>query len=260
MQHRTLWALAPATFLMAALSLGVASAASSVVAGSTNLVAAANGGRVVAVSGQAKDDNGHPMPHWQATNAIDGLYVVGNHTPKDSYGWSSNIPPTPGNPEWIILSFGADAKPRLISRVVIDPTTDDPPYIGRWVKDLEVQVSTNEKDGPYKTIGRFMVVNRPIKQAFDFPPVECKYLRLLLLTNHGSDKCVELGEVEVYEAIVSDNQLDEMIVRLENLLQDLKRYRDAQVYQEARKSLEEATRKPEPPAETAPAPAAGNNK
>jgi hypothetical protein len=235
-------------------------AASSVVAGGTNILAAANGGRVVKVSSQAKDDNGQIMPHWMATNAIDGLYVVGNHTPKDSYGWSTQHPPTPQAPEWIIFAFSADAKPHLISRVVIDPTTDDPPYIGRGVKDIEIRVSTADPDGPYKTIGRYMVVNRPIKQAFDFPPVECKYLQLLLLSNHGSDKCVELGEVEVYEGIVGDNVLDEYIVRLENLLNDLKRYRDGVVYQQSRRSLEDVLKKPEVPAPTpapepAPAPA-----
>lgn len=230
-------------------------AATSVVAGGTDIAAAANGGRVVKVSSQAKDDNGQIMPHWMATNAIDGLYVVGNHTPKDSYGWSTQRAPSPGAPEWIILAFGPEAKTHLISRVVIDPTTDDPPYIGRWVKDIEIRVSTTDPDGPYKTIGRYMVVNRPIKQAFDFPPVECKYLQILLLSNHGSDKCVELGEIEVYEGILSDNVLDEYIVRLENLLNDLKRYRDSVVYQQARQSLDEILKKQEAPV-TALAPAA----
>ena len=232
-----------------------ACASTSVVAGMTNIAAAANGGRVVAVSGQAKDANGQILTHWQAANAIDEKYVVGNFTPADSYGWSTQTPPKPGEPHWIILAFGPDGKEptRLISRVVIDPTTDDPYYIGRWVRNIEVQVSSTEKDGPYKTVGRYMVVNKPLKQAFDFPPVECRFMRILLLDNHGSDKCVELGEVEIYEAIVGQEQLDQLIIQLENLLMNLKRYRDAQLHQTRRATLEAVTRK-DPPAEVTPAP------
>lgn len=229
-----------------------AMAAEGVVAGSTNIAAAANGGIVVRVSDQAKDENGKTMPNWMSANAIDGLYVVGNHTPPNSYGWSTDTPPSVGNPHWIIIAFEKEHKTKLISRIVIDPTTDDPPIIGRWVRNIEVQVSTTEVDGPYKTVGRYLVVNRPIKQAFDFPPVECRYLRLLLLDNHGSDRCVELGEIEVYEAIVGEDQLDQLILRLENLLMDLKRYRDTRRYQAEKRTLEGVTHRETP----APAPAA----
>jgi len=221
--------------------------ADSSVAGATNIAAAENGGQLIAASEQAKNKDGHILENWQAANAIDGLYVVGSHTPPNSYGWSTETPPTVERPHWIILAFGPKARTHLISRVVIDPTTDDPPYIGRWVRNIQIQVSTTESAGPYKTVGRYMVVNRPIKQAFDFPPVECRYLRVLLLDNHGSDKCVEVGEIEVYEAIVGQDQLDRLILRLENLLQDLKRYRDAQSYQSQKNTLEAVTAKEAPP-------------
>ncbi len=239
-----------------ALAGHVALAAEGAVAGTTNIAAAANGGWVVAVSanGQAKDAHGQILTNWQASNAIDGLYVVGSHTPPNHYGWSTETKPWPENPHFIVLAFGKPPKTHLISRVVIDPTTDDPFFIGRWVKDIEIQVSRTEKDGPYKSVGRYEVVNKPIKQAFDFPPVECTYLRVLLLSNQGSDKCVELGQIEVYEAIVGGNQLDELILRLENLLQDLKRYRDAQVYQRERDTLKAVTTKPPAPPPTPPTP------
>jgi hypothetical protein len=234
-------------------------AATDVVAGTTNIAAASAGGWVVNASSQAKDAKGQVLPNWQVANAIDELYVVGNHTPPNSYGWSTDSPPTAENPHWIILAFGKPPKTHLVSRVVIDPTTDDPFFIGRWAKDIEIQVSRTEKDGPYRSVGRFMIVNKPIKQAFDFPPVECLYMRSLITGNHGSDKCVELGEVEVYEAIVGQNQLDELILRMENLLQDLKRYRDAQIYQQEKATLKAVTEKPVPPPTTpatpAPAPA-----
>ena len=244
-----------------AIILGVAAtgalAAGGVVAGSTNIAAAANGGWVVSVSSQDRDENAELRVQWMAANAIDGLYVVGNHVPPKSYGWSTATPPSEENPHWIILAFDKEPKTHLISRVVIDPTTDDPSLIGRWVRNIEIQVSTTEKHGPYKRVAQHVVVNRPIKQAFDFPPVECRYLKLLILDNHGSDRCVELGEIEVYEAIVGEEELDQLIMRLENLLMDLKRYRDAQLYQQQKASAEKATAKPDPPPDTATAPAGG---
>ena len=36
-----------------------------------------------------------------------------------------------------------------------------------------------------------------------------------------------MGEFEVYEAIVGDDTLDQLIQQFSNLLDDLKRYRDA---------------------------------
>jgi len=223
-------------------------ASDAIAAGGTNLAAAENGGRIVAFSGQAVDENGKVMPEWQVTNLIDGKHVLGNYTPADSYGWSSQHAPSEETPEWIVFAFAKD-QTRLLRRIVIDPATDDPPLIGRWVRDVELQVSTTTPEGPYKTVGRFLVVNKPIQQHFDFLPVEARYIRLVITSNHGSDKCVEMGEVEIYEAIVGDNVLDDLIARLENLLGELKHFRDFQLYQQEQKTLEEVTTSPPPPAE-----------
>ena len=231
--------------IAAMVSLSVALGAPKTVAGAVNLVAAENGGSVVAVSSEARDRNGQVLPQWAAKNLIDGKYVVGNFVPPDSYGWSSDAPPTSENPQWIVFAF-KDHQTRLINRIVIDPTTDDPPIIGRWVRDVELQVSTTKPDGPFKTVGRFIVVNRPIKQTFEFPPVEARYVRLVILSNHGSDKCVEMGEFEIYEAIIGGNELDQLIIRLENVLQDLKRYRDGVLYQQQREITEAVTEKTAP--------------
>jgi len=46
------------------------------------------------------------------------------------------------------------------------------------------------------------------------------------LSNHGSDRYVALGEFEVYEATHGIAVLDQLIARLEQLLADLRRYRD----------------------------------
>jgi len=228
--------------------IGPLYAADAISAGGTNLAAAEMGGRIVAFSSQAVDENGKVMPEWQVTNLIDGKHVLGNYTPADSYGWSSQHAPSEDTPEWVVFAFAQD-QTRLLRRIVIDPATDDPPFIGRWVRDVELQVSTTTPEGPFKTVGRFLVVNKSIQQHFDFLPVEARYVRLVITSNHGSDKCVEIGEVEIYEAIVGDSALDDVIVRLENLLQELKQLRDFKLYQQEQKTLEEVTTSPAPPAQ-----------
>lgn len=242
------------TLVVATMVTQVAAAQLKAVSGAVNIAAAEQGGRIVAVSSEARDRNNVVIPQWSARNLIDGKYVVGTFVPPDSYGWSSHRAPTADQPEWVVIAFKND-ETRLINRIVIDPTTDDPPYIGRWVRDIELQVSTTTPDGPYKSVGRFVVVNKPIKQTFEFPPVEARYVRLLVLSNHGSDKCVEMGELEVYEAIVAGDVLDQLIIRLENLLDDLKRYRDGVLYQQARQVEEAVTRPAQPPAQATEPPA-----
>ncbi|MEA3401732.1 MAG: hypothetical protein U9R79_10875 [Armatimonadota bacterium] len=218
------------------------------VAGTTNLVAAGNGGSIAKYSSQAVDENGQPIDKWAVTNLIDGKYVVGSHTPADSYGWRSQGVPSPDVPEWIIFEL---PQRRLISRAVVDPTTDDPEFLGRWAKNIRISVSTESVDGPYKEVGSYVVVRRGIKQTFDFTSVEARWVKLDITSNWGSDFAVELGEFEVYEAIVGDDMLDQLISRLTTLLDELKRYRDSQRYQQHQENTEAVTTKPVPPAEEA---------
>ena len=216
------------------------------VAGTTNLVAAENGGEVVAFSSQAVDEHGQPVGVWAATNLIDGKHVVGSHTPADSYGWRTQTAPSPEDPAWVIFKL---PQTRLISRVVVDPTTDDPEWLGRWARNIRVSVSTEGPDGPYKRVGSYVVVRRAIKQSFDFAPVEAEWIRLEITSNWGSDYTVGMGEFEVYEAIVGDDHLDQLITRLNTLLDELKRYRDSQRYQEIQENTEAVTATPDPPTE-----------
>ncbi len=247
-QRRTFLICLLATAL--ALSAAPLLAASSTIAGTINLVAAGNGGKIVDFSSQALDENGQAIPQWQVTNLIDGKYVTGTHTPPDSYGWRSVGVPAADAPQYIVFAFAGE-QTRLISRVVVDPTTDDPEFLGRWAKDITIMASTTTPDGPFKTVGQFLLVRRGIKQTFDFPPVEARYVKLEITGNWGSDYCVELGEFEVYEAIVANDELDQLIVRLTALLEDLKRYRDSERYQQVQKSIEAVTTKPEQPAPAA---------
>jgi hypothetical protein len=171
--------------------------------------------------------------------------------------------PKAGSPEWVIFAFAGE-QTRLISRVVFDPTTIDPPLIGRAARDFELYASATTKDGPWALIKRGQLLNKPIKQTFDFLPVEARYLRLSINSNWGSDRFVELGEVECYEAIAGNDSLDQLIVRMESLLGDLKRYRDSvklnqPIYPELRPTPATTTPSiaPGPTAPTTTAPGAG---
>jgi len=206
-----------------------ASAAEEFAVGATNVALAANGGHIVEFSSQVLDENGKPITQWQINNVIDGKRIRGSDRPRDSYGWSSAAAPTPAKPQWFILAF-KDERTRLVTRVRFDPVTDDPLEIGRWARDFEIHVSSTTRDGPWAMVQNGRLLNKPITQTFDFPPVECRYMKIMFTSNWFSDQFVELGEIEVYEALATGDTLDQLILRLENLLQDLKRYRDSVRY------------------------------
>jgi hypothetical protein len=208
-------------------ALSATIAADEFVVGSTNIAAAANGGHIVSHSSQVKDENGQPIKQWAIDNLIDGKHVRGSDRPRDSYGWSSANAPSDASPEWFIIAFN-DERTRLVTRVSFDPVTEDPPLLGRWARDFKIYVSNTTPDGPWAMVKSGRLLNKPIKQSFDFPPVECRYLKVVITSNWMSDQYVELGEVEVYEAIATGDTLDQLIIRLESLLNDLKRYRDSQ--------------------------------
>lgn len=199
------------------------------VVGATNIAAAANGGHIVAHSSQVLNENGNPIKQWAIDNLIDGKHVRGTDRPRDSYGWSAANAPSPESPEWFILAF-KEERTRLVTRVTLDPATEDPALLGRWAKDFKIYVSNTTTDGPWAMVKSGRLLNKPIKQSFDFPPVECRYMKIEITSNWMSDQYVELGEVEVYEAVATGDTLDQLIHRLESLLQDLKRYRDSQKY------------------------------
>ncbi|MFP3904966.1 MAG: discoidin domain-containing protein [Armatimonadota bacterium] len=207
----------------------VSLAADEFVVGATNIAAAANGGHIVAYSSQIVDENGDPVKQWEIGNLIDGKHVRGSDRPRDSYGWSSARAPSDSKPEWFILAF-KEERTRLVSQVVFDPVTEDPAILGRWAKGFEIYVSNTTPDGPWAMVKSGHLLNEPIKQSFKFPPVECRYMKIVITSNWMSDQFVELGEVEVYEAIATGDTLDQLIIRLESLLEDLKRYRDSNKY------------------------------
>jgi hypothetical protein len=191
--------------------------------GAVNIVAAENGGRVVAASDEAHE-RGRVKREWRKENLIDGKRVEGDIVPAFSYGWATTRPPSPREPAWAVFAFAQD-RPRLIGAVQLDPRTHDPQIIGRWVRNFAIEVSLTSEDGPWQRVETFELINVPRPQTFSFSaPVRAKYVRLVIASNHGSDSRVSLGEFEVFEALVGDDELTKVIGGLEEQLERLKRY------------------------------------
>lgn len=212
----------------ALLTIGAARISTAeVVCGAINIVAAENGGRVVAASSEVRE-RGQVSRRWRKENLIDGKHVEGPIVPADSYGWATETPPSPRQPHWVVFAFSQD-KPRLIGAVRLDPRTYDPQIIGRWVRNFRIEVSLTTPEGPWESVGSFELINQPVPQTFTFEtPVLAKYVRLVITSNQmsnvrGSTR-VSLGEFEVYEALVGDDELVQIISGLERLAARLRRY------------------------------------
>jgi hypothetical protein len=202
-------------------------AADDVVLGAVDIVAAENGGRVLAASSEAHE-RGRILREWRKENLIDGKHVEGPIVPADSYGWATETPPTPRSPHWVVFAFAQD-KPHLIGAVRLDPRTNDPEVIGRWVRSFRIEVSVTTPDGPWESVGSFEVIDQPIPQTFRFAaPVLAKYVKLVITSNQmgnapGSSR-VSLGEFEVFEALVGDDELTRIVTTLEDQLGRLRRF------------------------------------
>lgn len=191
--------------------------------GAVSIAAAERGGRIVEVSSEAKH-RGRVIPEWRKEHLIDGLRVEGGIIPAASYGWASDREPSVRDPEWAIIAFAGDRQ-RLVGAIRLDPRTNDPPFIGRWVKNFTLQFSTTTPEGPWMRVDSFELINEPIAQTFALQaPVRAKYLRLLITSNQGSNQSVSLGEIEVFEALMPDNELHEIIAGFESQLRRLKRF------------------------------------
>jgi hypothetical protein len=189
-----------------------------VLSGTVNLVAAKNGGTIVKFTSQLDDEN------WSVRNLIDGTVWDGREPQTGTNGWASKDAKFP---QEIIFSF-RNREVKLINKVVLDPTIPDPTFIGRAARDFEIWVTTDTD--PDKANWKLVLIgtlrNEKRRQEFYFLPTEARFVKLRILSNHGSDRYVALGEFEVYEATHGIAVLDQLIARLEQLLADLRRYRD----------------------------------
>lgn len=192
-----------------------------------NIAAARNGGHIVDVTSTFGND-----PNYSADHLIDGTnYSLADG--KGSAGWASEGF-VPGR-QWVTIGF-KDDRTRLVSKIVINPTSDLSTL--RWVSRVDVQVTTGSpKDGPWNSIAVINVRPDAANQDFEVKPSEAKYVRFVFTANGpgnvsplgdpsiSSDRSVALGEIEIYEPIAAANDLTPLISRFRQILIDLKTLR-----------------------------------
>lgn len=190
-----------------------------------NIAAASNGGRIVDVTSTFNNDK-----TYSASNLIDGKnYSLVDG--KGSAGWASEgFAPSR---QWVTIGF-RDDRTRLVSKIVINPTSGQSSL--RWAARADVQVTTGSPtEGPWRTVDTINIRPDAANQDFEIRAAEAKYVRFVFTANGpgnpltnadpnvSSDRAVSLGEIEVYEPNVSSGDLDAIVGRFNNVLNDLKR-------------------------------------
>jgi len=216
--------LAPATIQLAQL---LTEGEGRVPVGKTNIALAKNGGKIMAYSSIFDND-----PVYGPDKLLDGDNFV-QGTGKGSAGWSSQGF-VPGR-EYVTLGFAQD-RTHLVGKLVLNPVSNQSDL--RWARRVLVQATTGSfKDGPWKEVAALNLKDEGVNQEFLIRPVEAKYLRFIFNANGpgitlpnadpnvNSDRSVSLGEIEVYEATTSNDQLGALISRFSGVLTDLKTLR-----------------------------------
>jgi len=151
----------------------------------TNLLSTENGGQVVLCSNQ------YNQTSWGPDNLIDGELGT-NH------GYASRNT----EPAEIVFSL---PKVETIAQFCFNPYTTESPTT--WAKLVRVEVSTQSPKKGFEPVGEFTLHNRQRKQnqpllaeqCFDISPIQTRYIRLHLLSNHGGGY-IEMGEFMAYAA------------------------------------------------------------
>jgi Mg-chelatase subunit ChlD len=152
--------------------------------GGLNIAMLALGGTVV--SAAPFDDD----PNYGPFRLIDG-YGAGTGAWADE--GSADVP-------YVTIGFrnGAEAKIAGLAFVAngghSNFTADE-----RWTRMLDVWVSATDPDTGYVWLGRYALDQSDATQIVSFPPVNARYVRVLLLDTFG-DAGPVLGEIEVLEA------------------------------------------------------------
>ncbi len=195
--------------------------------GKNNLALAKNGGKIMAYSSIFDND-----AQFGPDKLIDGDNFSMT-SGKGSFGWSSEGF-TPGQ-QYVTIGFAQD-RTRLIGKIVMNPVSNQSDL--RWARRVQVQATTGSfKDGPWKEVAALGLKGEAVNQEFLIRPVEAKYLRFIFAANGpgivlpnadpnvNSDRAVSLGEIEVYEATTSNDQLGPLISRFSSVLSDMKALR-----------------------------------
>ncbi|MDD2486724.1 MAG: discoidin domain-containing protein [bacterium] len=174
--------------------------------GGSNLLDISNGGKLISFTSQYNDNT------WAAANLIDEK--------KTDCGWSSSDAVFP---QELVFAFKDEAVIEInkVSMLAFVRDIDV-----RWIKDFEILVSTSGPREGFASVGNFRLELRSNRQDFYFKPVKTKYLMIRVLSNWGSNRYAEIFKLGAYEAMQSDKELDLLINRLEQVLNDLKAYKD----------------------------------
>lgn len=95
-------------------------------------------------------------------------------------------------PQEIIFETG---QPTRIEKLTLQLQPDEPPDTAP--REIEVAVSTVSPDGPYQSVGRFVVEPTDEIQRFPIPPTDTRWIRLRILANRGGPY-VALAEFNVW--------------------------------------------------------------
>ncbi|MGV8073185.1 MAG: VWA domain-containing protein [Syntrophobacteraceae bacterium] len=148
-----------------------------------NVLSEENGGKLLYFTGQYDNTS------WAARNLVDGQ--LGR-----DHGYASKDNATA---EVVFVL----PEVTTVTQVAFNPFTIESP--DNWVKDVEVQVSTEGPKSEYKSAGKFTLLNsqnvdpgKPLPdQVFKIEPVQAKFVKLLMLKNYGGTY-MELGEFKLF--------------------------------------------------------------
>jgi len=121
----------------------------------------------------------------RAANLIDG---------ETKLAWYSNSAVFPQD---IVVSFFA-RQPALVGSVVVNPDSPEPK--DRWVREVEIWTSMDSPTTGFTKVASTTLRDEKVDQTIPFPAVEARYVKLRILSNHGSKQYVQCGRFKVIEA------------------------------------------------------------
>ncbi len=198
-----------------------------------NIAAGRNGGKVVGFSSIYNND-----AQFTPDKLLDGQNFS-EADGKGSFGWASQGFDPSKVKEFVTIGFAND-RTKLIGKITLNPASNQSDL--RFARRVEVQVTSGDsKDGPWKSAAILNLTPRPVNQDFTIRPVEAKYVKFIFQANGpgvtlpqgdpnvNSDRAVSLGEIEIYEAVAGNDQLESLIGRFNQVLVDFKTLRRRQI-------------------------------
>lgn len=121
----------------------------------------------------------------------DEAFHLINEYVGDSYpGWRSASATFPQD---VVVQLGQESG---ISKVILTQQPGEPPETD--AAKVEVDASTTGPNGPWKPLGQWDLQATPGPQKFTFAATPATYLRLRILSNHGSTDYTSLAEFDAY--------------------------------------------------------------